>query len=162
MRFFGFDSFEGLPETVTCGPPKPGGSPDAFAAGNYACSQDQFEETLTRNGVDMSKVRLIPGFYGESLTDSLKTELSIETAGIVNVDCDIYESTVDVLSFVTGYLRTGSLLLFDDWLAYAHPFRGEPQACYEWLAKNPQIYLTEYFKYSETGQGFIVTIFEPD
>jgi hypothetical protein len=158
MRFFGFDSFEGLPETTTCGPPKPGGSPAAFAAGNYACSQDEFEATLRRNEVDISKVTLIPGFYSESLTESLKTELAIDSAGIVNVDCDIYESTVDVLSFVTDYLRTGSLLLFDDWLAYAHPFRGEQKACHEWLAKNPQIYLTEYFKYTETGVAFIVTI----
>jgi len=158
MRFFGFDSFEGLPETTTCGPPKPGGSPDAFAAGNYACSRDEFEATLTKNGVDMTKVTLIPGFYSDSLTGSLKTRLAIDRAGIVNVDCDIYESTVDVLSFVTDYLRTGSLLLFDDWLAYAHPFRGEQKACHEWLTENPQIYLTEYFKYTETGVAFIVTI----
>jgi hypothetical protein len=158
VRFFGFDSFEGLPETITCGPARPGGSPDAFAAGNYACSRDEFEATLTTNGVDMSRVTLVPGFYNESLTQALKTELAVESAGIVNVDCDIYESTVDVLSFVTDYLRTGSLLLFDDWLAYAHPFRGEPKACHEWLAANPQIYLTEYFKYTETGVAFIVTI----
>jgi len=158
MRFFGFDSFEGLPETDTCGPAKPGGNPAAFAAGNYAYSQDRFEATLEKNGVDVSKVTLIPGFYNESLTSSLKTELAIESAGIINVDCDLYESTVDVLSFVTEYVRTGTLLLFDDWLAYASPFRGEPQACSEWLARNPQIYLTEYFKYRETGVAFIVTI----
>jgi hypothetical protein len=160
MRFFGFDSFEGLPETPTCGPPKPGGSPAAFAAGNYACSQDEFEDMLTKNDVDMSRVRLIPGFYSESLTESLKAELSIDVAGIVNVDCDIYESTVDVLSFITGYLRTGSLLLFDDWLAYAHPFRGEARACHEWLEANPQIHLTEYFKYTETGVAFIVAMLD--
>ena len=158
MRFFGFDSFEGLPETTTCRPRQQDTDPWAFAAGNYACSQDEFEAILVNNGVDMSRVTLTPGFYSESLTESLKTELAIETAGIVNVDCDLYESTVDVLNFVTSYLRTGTLLLFDDWLAYAHPFRGEPQACHEWLQANPQIYLTEYFKYTETGVAFIVTM----
>jgi hypothetical protein len=160
MRFFGFDSFEGLPETLTCGPPKPGGRPEAFAAGNYACSRDEFEAMLKSNEVDMSRVTLTPGFYSDSLTDSLRADLGIQVAGIVNIDCDLYESTVDVLSFVTGYLRTGSLLLFDDWLAYAHPFRGEPRACHEWLEANPQFHLTEYFKYTETGVAFIVTMLD--
>jgi hypothetical protein len=62
MRFFGFDSFEGLPRTTTCGPRKPDTNPWAFAAGNYACSQDVFEAILVINGVDMSKVTLTPGF----------------------------------------------------------------------------------------------------
>ena len=147
-----------MPETTTCGPRQPDTNPWAFAAGNYACSQDEFEAILIKNGVDMSKVTLIPGFYNDSLTDSLKAKLGIETADIVNVDCDLYESTVNVLNFVTNYLRTGTLLLFDDWLAYVHPFRGEPQACHEWLEANPQICLTEYFKYTETGVAFIVSI----
>jgi O-methyltransferase len=158
MRFFGFDSFVGLPETPTCGQPTDPSRPGAFVAGNYACSQDELQHILINNDVDTSRVTLVPGFYGESLTEPLKTELSIEVAGIVNIDCDIYESTVEVLSFITGYLRTGSLLLFDDWLAYAHPFRGEAKACHEWLGANPRIHLTEYFKYTETGVAFIVSM----
>ena len=31
------------------------------------------------------------------------------------VDCDIYESSVDVLNFIKPYLYTGSVLVFDDW-----------------------------------------------
>lgn len=162
MRFFGFDSFEGLPETPTSPVPTEGTSETAFAAGNYSCSQDEFRDILIANNVDMSRVTLIPGFYNQSLTESLKTELSIVTAGIVNIDCDLYESTVDVLSFITGLVRSGTLLLFDDWLAYdGHPFRGELRACHEWLESNPQIHLTEYFKYRRTGVAFIVSILGP-
>ena len=163
MRFFGFDSFEGLPETPTCRATTEDDKDDdkktMFRAGNYACSQDEFREILKNNNVDMSRVKLIPGFYSQSLTESLKTELSIESAGIVTIDCDIYESTVDVLSFITGYLRTGTLLLFDDWLAYGgHPLRGERRACHEWLEANPQLHLTEYFKYTHSGVAFIVSV----
>jgi hypothetical protein len=162
MRFFGFDSFEGLPETATCPAPTGETAETAFAAGNYACSLDDFRSILRTNDVDMSRVTLIPGFYRDSLTESLKSELSIESAGIVNIDCDIYESTVDVLSFITGFVRTGTLLLFDDWLAYSgHPFRGEQRACYEWLESNPQFHLTEYFKYRRTGTAFMVSILKP-
>jgi O-methyltransferase len=159
MRFFGFDSFEGLPETPTCPRPKENTSKSAFVAGNYACSQEEFSNILIKNGVDMQRVTLIPGFYSQTLTESLRSELAIKAAAIVNIDCDIYESTVDVLSFVTGFLRDGSLVLFDDWLAYdAHPRRGEQRACREWLEENPQIHLTEYFKYTQTGAAFIVSI----
>jgi O-methyltransferase len=158
MRFFGFDSFEGLPETPTCRPRTPASRPGAFVAGNYKCSQEELRGILTENCLDMTRVTLIPGFYSDSLTELQKAELPIEAAGIVNIDCDIYESTVHVLSFITGYLRTGTLLLFDDWLAYAHPFRGEAKACHEWLLDNPQIQLTEYFKYTETGVAFIVSV----
>jgi hypothetical protein len=159
MRFFGFDSFEGLPETPTCARPNENTRKGEFAAGNYACSQEEFTNILISNGVDMERVTLIPGFYNQTLTESLKSELAIKAAGIVNIDCDIYESTVDVLSFVTGLLRNGSLVLFDDWLAYgAHPLRGEQRACREWLDANPQIHLTEYFKYTQTGAAFIVSI----
>ena len=130
MRFFGFDSFEGLPETPTCARPNENTSKAAFAAGNYVCSREEFTNILIRNGVDMESVTLIPGFYSQTLTESLKRELAIEAAAIVNIDCDIYESTVDVLSFVTGFFRNGSLVLFDDWLAYdGHPRRGEQRAC---------------------------------
>lgn len=161
MRFFGFDSFEGLPETPSCPPPREQDHKTALRAGNYACSEGEFRDILMRNEVDMSRVKLIPGLYNQSLTESLKTELSIESAGIVNVDCDLYESTVDVLSFVTGYLRNGTLLLFDDWLAYGgHPARGEQRACREWLEANPQIHLTEYFKFTYSGAAFIVNFLD--
>ncbi len=162
MRFFGFDSFEGLPETPTCPPKTPDDRQTAFVAGNYACSQDELTQILRSNGVDMNRVTLVPGFYDQSLTEPLKTELALESAGIVNIDCDIYESTVDVLAFITDLLRGGTVLLFDDWLAYdGHPFRGERRACHEWLEANPHIHLTENFKYARTGVAFIVSLRQP-
>lgn len=159
MRFLGFDSFEGLPETPTCRAAKDGDSPSSFVAGNYSCSQDEFTQILTDAGVDMDRVILTPGFFDQSLTPELARELPTESAAIVNIDCDLYESTVDVLSFVTPYLRNGTLLLFDDWLAYgAHPYRGEQRACHEWLQANPHLHLTEYFKYTHSGVAFIVSM----
>ncbi len=129
MRFFGFDSFEGLPETPTCPPLTEGASETAFLAGNYACSQEELTTILEGNGVDMAKVTLVPGYYNESLSDDLSTELAIDVAGIINIDCDLYESSADALSFVTSLLRSGTILIFDDWLAYdGHPFRGEQRA----------------------------------
>lgn len=161
MRFFGFDSFEGLPETETC-PRRPGGNKTAFHAGNYQCTQEELVKYLSENDVDMGRVALTPGFFNESLTDETKTKLGINSAAIINVDCDIYESTCDVLSFVTDLIRGGTLILFDDFLAYGgNPLAGERKACNEWLEQNPQIHLTEYFKYTYSGVAFIANIVDP-
>ena len=161
MRFYGFDSFEGLPETPTC-PPDEDPTETAFVAGNYSCSEEEFRHIVAFRGVDLSRVTLVPGFFDQSLTEELKVDLAIASAGIVNIDCDLYESTVDVLNFVTSLLRSGSLILFDDWLSYdAHPLRGEQRACREWLEEHPEIHLTEYFKYTRTGVAFIVSMLTP-
>ena len=161
MRFFGFDSFEGLPETETC-PKIEGGPKESFLAGNYKFSQEDLTNVLISDGVDMDRVTLVPGFYDKSLTDETRKRLDIKCAGVINIDCDLYESTRDVLNFVTGYLRNGTIILFDDFLAYqGHPFKGERRALREWLEKRPHIRLTEYFKYTHSGAAFIVNLITP-
>ena len=161
MRFFGFDSFQGLPETETC-IRKPGGNEFGFYAGNYQCEQDVLIGNLVKNGVDIDRVVLTPGFFNESLSDDKKAELGIKSASIINVDCDPYESTCDVLFFITDLVRDGTLILFDDYLAYGgSPLKGERRACNEWLEQNPQIHLTEYFKYTYSGVAFIANIVDP-
>jgi hypothetical protein len=75
------------------------------------------------------------------------------------VDCDLYESTVAVLDFITDYLQDGSILIFDAWFCFrANPNRGEHRAFQEWLKKNPQITARQYQKYALYGNSFIVTV----
>lgn len=99
----------------------------------------------------------MPGFYDKVLTDELKKRLPIKRAAIVWIDCDLYNSTVPVLDFVTHYLTTGSFLVFDDWFSFgANPEAGEMRATNEWLARNPNITLVEYHKFHTAGILFIV------
>ena len=109
MRFFGFDSFQGLPE--------PAGIDVSgeFRRGDYACSRAKVTATLDKRGADWERIHLVEGWYEQSLTERLKSTLAPGRVGIALVDCDLYASTVLVLRFLTDLLQDGSILLFDDW-----------------------------------------------
>jgi len=76
-----------------------------------------------------------------------KRRLSLKRASLVLIDCDLYESTVPVLAFITDLLDQGTIIIFDDWYRYkGHLDKGEQRACREWLDKNPQLELSRYWQ----------------
>lgn len=155
MRFYAFDSFEGLPADIDAAEKKY----NHFYEGQYACSEEEFRGILAKAGVDLNwgRVTIVPGFYDQILTDELKKRLPIKRASVVWIDCDLYESTVPVLDFVTDYITTGSFLVFDDWFSFgADPSAGEMRATNEWLAQNSNITLVEYHKFHTGGISFLV------
>lgn len=128
MRFFAFDSFQGLPQLE----PGDAGSED-FAAGAYACSLEEFSVNLERSGVDTKKVIAVEGWYSDTCSPETINRYRIEKASVVWVDCDLYSSTKIVLGFVAPLIQDGTVLVFDDWFSYkGSPFRGEQRAFNEW------------------------------
>lgn len=151
-RFFAFDSFQGLPELNEIDKVIP-----QFESGQYATSEKDFYSDLRHGGVDIKRVKTIPGWFHETLKNELHDKLNIRRAAVIMIDCDLYESTVPVLNFITKYLDTGSVILFDDWYCFgASPNFGQQKACKEWLEKNHQIGLTKYLPFEGFGQSFIV------
>lgn len=152
MRFIAFDSFEGLPEVK-------GRDADYkhFEKGQYACAEKEFIEIIEEAGVDMNRVLTVPGFFDSSLTQELKNELDIKRAAVVWIDCDIYESTVPVLNFITDIITSGTFIAFDDWFSFgADPYAGEIRATREWLEKNKNITLEHYKDFGTSGRIFLV------
>lgn len=140
-RFFAFDSFEGLPVVEQSALPI-----HWRGTGAMKCAQDQFTRNLRTAKVDLSEVVVIPGFYHESLTPACRLQHQLIHAAIVHVDCDLYESAVQVLDFVTPVLQDGSVLIFDDWFYYrGNPQRGEQGAFREWLGRNPHLMASELY-----------------
>jgi hypothetical protein len=153
IRFFAFDSFDGLPELE-------GVDADAarFAKGRYDCSEEELRGILKSRGVDNNKVTLVPGFYEDSLTQAVKDKHGLASASIVMIDCDLYSSTKCVLEFITSLVVNGTILIFDDWLAFkGDPGRGEQLACREWLDANPDLSLIPFARFGVNQQAFIVT-----
>jgi len=154
MRFYAFDSFEGLPEIKN----KEDISTGEFQKGQYFCIEEDFKKNVVNAGVDLSRVEIVKGWFDKALNDETKKKLPIKHAAIVFIDCDLYESTVPVLDFIADYVVNGTILIFDDWFCFkGSPEKGEQKAFYEWLKKNPQFKAVEYHKFNWRGNSFIIS-----
>ena len=152
MRLYAFDSFQGLPRTRGIDREF-----QQFREGDHACTVDYFKKNLSKGGVDLAQVRIIPGWYSDTLNEETKEKLGIESAAVILVDCDLYKSTVPVLDFVTPLLVDGAILIFDDWFLFrGKPDRGEQRAFREWLERNREIEAIQFHKYGWHGNSFII------
>ena len=135
MRFFAFDSFQGLPEE---GLAEAGHS--AYTPGALCTPLPAFWEIINAHGLSLDKVRAFPGFYNESLTPQLSDGLLSQgaRAALVNVDCDIYESAVPVFQFLEPFLQVGTVVYLDDMFAAYRgaPNKGVHQAFLEFQARS--------------------------
>lgn len=153
MKFYAFDSFQGLPAIE-------GVDADGFKhfkEGSFQCKLPKFTDNLSKKRVDLSKVTITPGWYDEVLNSETKRTLQTKQAAVIYIDCDLYESTLAVLDFITDYVQEGTVLMFDDWFCFrGNPQRGEQRAFREWLARNPSITAVEYHKFDWQGNSFLL------
>lgn len=127
-RLFGFDSFEGLPEPAGSGDTHPFVGKGSFKSTGV----DRVTQTLTRFGIPAPSLKLVPGFYENSLTPALKQELGNPPACLVNIDVDYYSSTMTVLNWIESLLFDGSIVYFDDIGFYnGNPSKGQIRAIRE-------------------------------
>lgn len=153
MNFYAFDSFRGLPK-------KKGSDGDDdryFPEGDFRCDINEFKTNIRNAGVDMNRVRIIPGWFDESLNEETKKKIPLQKAAVIMIDCDLYESTIPVLRFIEDYIQDGTIVIFDDWFCYrGNPNKGEQRAFREWLEKNPSISVSQYQKYGAESNSFLI------
>lgn len=155
MRFLAYDSFEGLPTPK--GVDDINGYSSNYHENEFACSEEEFIANLKKEKVDLRRVKTIKGWYDKTLVGGKVKDYKIKKIAVVWIDCDLYESTVPVLKYITPYLTGGTIIVFDDWHAFRNnPGRGEQKACAEWLKKNPKIKLSQIFSYGYGGVVFTV------
>jgi len=155
MRFFGFDSFKGLPEIVGIDKTKNG-----FYKGQFSYSENKLKQNLESFGVSWSKTFVINGFFQDTLVSSTKKDYDMNKVSVALIDCDLYHSTVKVLEFLKDMLLDKSILIFDDWNCFGDEKKGEQYAFNEFLKKNKEIRPTEFFSYHKENYGkvFILDI----
>jgi O-methyltransferase len=151
MRFFGFDSFTGLPEISIDDET----DNDEFYKGQFLCSKDNVVDALNRHGVDWRRTFLIEGFFDKSLAPEKKAGYELGRISIALIDCDLYSSTVEVLQFLGDLLTDGSLLLMDDWNCFGKSNeRGQRRAFAEFISNSPELSAEELFSYGTYGCVF--------
>ncbi len=155
-RFIAFDSFQGLPPAASMGD-----GVNIYAAGEFATSRASFERNLGSLRARFP-IEIVEGWFDESLTAANAQRLRLTKAAFVNIDCDLYESTVPVLNFVFPLLQTGTILYFDDWFSCRGSLQhGEARAVREWLERHPEIQLVDYRNVGITGKMFVVNLATP-
>lgn len=155
MRFIAFDSFEGLPEPQ--GIDNLNHYSSNYHPHEFACSKEQFLKNLKKTKINLRRIKIIKGWFNETLTAKQAKTYGIKRIAAVWIDCDLYESTVPVLKFITPYITCGTVIVFDDWHSFRNdPNRGEQRACRQWLKRNPKIKLAELFTFGYGGIAFTV------
>lgn len=108
-RVVGFDSFRGLPEAWHGNPGNPAG---AFAL---------------ESPPEVPGAELVVGLFDATLP-AFPLDAPVT---LLHVDCDIYPSTVTVLTHIIPHLALGSLVVFDELIAYESYENHEIKALYE-------------------------------
>jgi O-methyltransferase len=152
MRFFGFDSFQGLPKASAIDVAE--GQEKWIGEGGFSASLEEVTGLMPRKGIENGRIQLIKGWFNDTCTESTKKQYGIKSAAVVYVDCDYYESAVPALEFITDLLVDGSIVIFDDWWIFrGRSDRGEQRAFYEWKERHG-ITATEFIP--GTAMSFII------
>lgn len=103
-RFYGFDTFTGLPEQW-----------DQFKAGDM---------TMHGNFPDVGgdpRAEFIKGLFQDTLP-AFVDRLDYKRRKIIHLDADLYSSTLYVLTYLDRYLNEGDILIFDEFGVPTHEF----------------------------------------
>ncbi len=152
MNFYGFDSFEGLPKRANQD------DEGLWVEGQYKCGIQVTRENLTDRGVDWQRVKLIEGWFSDTLTDATIDQYGINKAAIIMVDCDNYASAAEALHFAAPLIRDQAVVIFDDWRAWELDTKnlGEKRAFSEFLKTYPDFETRDMGSYSDDSQVFHV------
>jgi O-methyltransferase len=155
VQIIGFDSFEGMPEGVE----KEDGS--HWHKGELFSDMALTQQNLTRLGVPLERVELVPGWFEDSLTEETRTRLGIQTADIVMVDCVIASATKVALDFLLPLITDRTIVFFDDWAILDLEQRGlgEKAAFEAWLVNHPEVNAEHLpsIIYSPNARSFVLT-----
>jgi len=130
VHWYGFDSFEGLPEAWTLGARK-----GAFSIG---AALPPVRDNVT----------LIKGFFEDTLP-AFVAEHREAKVSFIHIDCDLYSSTKTVLDYLEHMLRPGCIIVFDEYFNYPGWADQEYKAFSEFVTRTGRTF--EYVTYVRTG-----------
>jgi len=143
--FHGLDTFEGMPENNE--------ENVIFSKGNFKASIEEVKNSCYEQGLKEPQLCLYKGIFKDT-ADELKKNLK-QNISIANIDCDLYESTKDVLCIIKPYIQIGTVLLFDDYNSFsADNDRGQRKAFKEFCSES-ELNFEPWFSYQFVGQAFL-------
>jgi O-methyltransferase len=96
-RFWGFDSFQGLPEDWCPGFPK-----------------GAFSTAGTLPDIRDPRVQFLVGWFQDTLPPFLESYQTRQRSLIIHCDCDLYSSSLFCLTALNRIIKPGGIVIFDD------------------------------------------------
>jgi hypothetical protein len=128
--------------------------PDSHV-GNLGMAIDAHIKRMLGRIITADRVHVRKGYFNETLMQPLPAK-----AAIVHLDCDLYQSTIEVLQALRrdDVLQDGTVLMFDDWNCNrANPAFGQRRALNEFLVEGQGRYaVSSYFNYGFNCSAFIL------
>jgi hypothetical protein len=134
----GFDSFEGLPEYWRNG----------FDKGTFALEDETQLPSVGEN------VKLHVGWFDETLPSFI--EENSENISFLHIDCDLYSSTKTIFKFLQERIKSGTVIVFDEYFNYPFWQQHEFKAFQEFVAEENLKY--QYICYHKYNQQVVVKI----
>ena len=120
-EIFGFDSFEGLPKDWIL----------SYKKGDFSL-KGLVPEDLPSN------VRLVKGLFAETIPTFLKAH--DQPVAFLHIDCDLYMSTKTVLTDLQSRIKSGTIILFDEFFNFPQWQQHEYKAFMEFIDETKYSY----------------------
>ncbi|MCW6169356.1 MAG: TylF/MycF family methyltransferase [Thermoplasmatales archaeon] len=127
-RFYGFDTFTGLPEPWF-----------------KEFGKDAFDTDGKIPELHDERVTFFKGLFQDTLSNFLKS-YERKNRIVVHIDADLYSSTLFVLVSLHPYLKDGDVIMFDDFLDPLGEFRAFNDYCQAFRVKPRTISAVKYGK----------------
>jgi hypothetical protein len=111
--FYGFDSFEGLPENW----------------GNWM-KKGSFKIDSKPN-IENDKLKLVEGLFEDTIDNFMKEHT--QNISFIHIDCDLYSSTKTIFDKMKNRFVSGTVILFDELINYPIYLEHEIKAFAEFL-----------------------------
>ena len=127
IYFYGLDSFDGFPSS----------NHDFYSKENFTTSYDNVKEDFSK----YTNVKIYRGFFSDTLKNNEFLDL---TFSFVFLDCDIYESSIDVFNYVENRISNGGFLMIDDFTSVDKNGNSIYKAFNETIDSDKFVYFSSY------------------
>ena len=148
-EFIGFDSFKGF------GKIKKEDENPRFADRIFSVNEEKVLKNIEKCSKGQ-KMRIVKGFYEDTIKNKTAQDLNIDKARVVMIDCDLKESARLALEFIRPAIQEGTIILFDDFVFFkGNENKGEFGAFHDFQKKYPEILFRRIFDYGNASAAFI-------
>ena len=148
-EFIGFDSFKGF------GKIKKEDENRSFGDRIFSVNQEKVLKNIEKCSKGQ-KMRIIKGFYEDTIKNKTTQDLNIDKARVVMIDCDVKESARLALEFTKPAIQEGTIILFDDYVFFKGNIeKGEYGAFKDFQKKYPELLFRRIFDYGYGSRAFI-------